>query len=356
LTVVQDLINIVTCPNCKGQIDFQKTHWICKDCNNIWHLDDLDVVQFLEKDTYCATNHTNIANILQEMRDTTAGEFINTIETFQQKYNDIRLNDLIDSARADWTILGNFEEKIIADISNSYSPLSLYLAQHAKLVISVDSCIERLDILALIARYQEITNILPLHSDYWELPLRKEALDDIILFGLLGNIGAFNDQKSNPMKLQIEYLKYLHSLLKHDGRLWLGIENRLNPVYFLGSTDYGDLPFTPLLPRAFANIIYHIVRGNGYRNYTYSKHTYTKILQCAGYREIKIYYPFPDYKLTEFVLSDDKYSLLSRYLTQNPNDVSKNIVQKIGISLFKMLDYFNLAGVFNPAYIIEASA
>ena len=91
MTGVQDLINVFTCPDCNGQIDFQKTHWICKDCNNIWHLDDLDVVQFLEKDTYCATNHTNIANILQEMRDITTSESINTIEIIDNQIVKSRL-------------------------------------------------------------------------------------------------------------------------------------------------------------------------------------------------------------------------------------------------------------------------
>ena len=85
---------------------------------------------------------------------------------------------------------------------------------------------------------------------------------------------------------QIEYLRKAHQALRPEGTLVLGIESRLNSIYFLGRTNHGDIPFTPLLPRALANKITMLIRNKPYTTYTYTNTGYRKLLGCAGFSSV----------------------------------------------------------------------
>jgi len=294
-------------------------------------------------------------DLLTEMRSMSADEFFSNTRRFEETYRDFEYGYCLDPSRADWMVLGNFQDKIVADLGCGYGTVSIPIASRAKAVISIDACQERVRFLSLVARFRGIKNICPVHGDVLNLPLKGRKVDAIILFGLLEYAGTWGNSRECPQTLQTKFLAQSHDRLGMEGELWIGIENRLNPIYFAGKTHHGDIAFTPLMPRKVADIFTWALRRTTYRTYTYSKLGYRRIFQSAGYSDIDFYYPFPDYKAPKFILASDKGRLFSQYLAHTGLAAQTGrLIYKAGLKAFEVLDWFRLYGLFSPSYIIRA--
>jgi len=347
--------DVLACPKCGGHINFSGRHWSCLSCNQHWPVNEYGVARFTDRNVFFGADQNGMRSLIGEMQKMSAHEFFSDIKRLEEIYQDFEYSYCLDPTRADWAILGNFQHKVIADLGCGYGTLSIPLASHAQRVISVDACEERLNFLSLIASFREVKNICPIHADILNLPLNRDKVDAIILFGVLEYAGTWTDDY-RPEVLQANYLSYLYDYLSEGGELWIGIENRLNPLYFIGRTHHGDIPFTPLMPRKMASLLTYAVKRTSYRTYTYSKQEYKKLLKQAGYKNVEIYYPFPDYKLPKFILSTDKDRLFCKWLAQVGLDPqTKRLDDKIGLKAFQLLDWLKLCGVFAPAYIIKAT-
>ncbi len=347
---------VLACPKCGGHINFCGRHWGCPDCKQRWPVNEYGVARFTDRNVFFGADQNGMRTLIGEMRKMSADEFFSNIKRLEETYQDFEYSYCLDPSRADWTILGNFQDKVVADLGCGYGTVSIPLALRARNVIAVDTCEERLNFLSLIACFRGVKNICAIHGDVLNLPLRKNAMDAMILFGLLEYVGTWGNSQENPMRLQLDLLSHLRDYLSVGGELWIGIENRLNPLYFIGKTHHGDLPFTPLVPRKIADIFNYVIKRTTYKTYTYSKQGYKKLLKQAGYKDVEIYYPFPDYKLPKFILSTDKDRLFSKWVAQvGLGPQVKRLHYRIGLKTFQLLDWLKLCGLFVPAYIIKAT-
>lgn len=115
--------------------------------------------------------------------------------------------------------------------------------------------------------------------------------DYITLIGVLEYAGRFT-QGETPFQSMLEETR---TLLNKKGKLIIAIENKLGLKYWRGaSEDHTDILFESL---------------QDYPNYdgirTFSKKEITELLELAGYRNIKFYYPVPDYKFCYEIFSED---------------------------------------------------
>ncbi|NUN95487.1 MAG: hypothetical protein HUU16_04885 [Candidatus Omnitrophica bacterium] len=83
--------------------------------------------------------------------------------------------------------------------------------------------------------------------------------------------------------------------LRPGGWLYVGIENRFGISYFLGAMDHSYLKYTSLLPRPLADWVTRRRRGHAYRTYTYSPIGYRRLLEGAGFGEIRFFGVMPTY-------------------------------------------------------------
>jgi len=127
----------------------------------------------------------------------------------------------------------------------------------------------------------------------------------LIVNGVLEWIGDW-DLDGSPRSAQLRFLRQLHSLLKPNGRLLVGIENRLGYVSIGGAIDHSGLPYTNLLPRPlatvalrlFANRHHRIVTpSRSYRTYTYSERGYRRLFGDAKFVSSQSYWSEPGYNL-----------------------------------------------------------
>lgn len=196
------------------------------------------------------------------------------------------------------------------DIGSGWGSLSFPLSRFYQTVYSVDGVYERLHFQSIRAKQDNVHNIKLLRSELLKLPLPDNAVDLVVLNGILEWIGL-SDLQQKPDELQMAFLKEVRRVLKPTGALYLGIENRLGAQYFLGHIDHSNLPFTSLVPRWLANLIVKKSKINKknkshnillfsnpeleYRTYTYSAWGYSNMLRQAGFPQSEFYWTWSGY-------------------------------------------------------------
>ena len=119
----------------------------------------------------------------------------------------------------------------------------------------------------------------------------EEKFDYVTLIGVLEYSPLYINSKT-PFEDMVQKAK---EYLKEDGQLIIAIENKMGLKYLAG------------VPEDHTGIVFDGV--NDYVGVTHVK-TLTKpeletLLYGAGYKEVKFYYPMPDYKMPNVIYSDE---------------------------------------------------
>jgi hypothetical protein len=169
----------------------------------------------------------------------------------------------------------------------------------------------------------------------------KDKFDYITVIGTLEYIG-----KGKPdRRIYTDYLKRLKALLKPEGKLLLAVENRYGLRYFCGT------------PEPHTGIPYSGINGypRGSSGYAFSRREITDIIEAAGFRHFKFYYPLPDYKLPQLIYSQDytpKTSIRERVIPYYLNHASLLAYEN---DLYDDIIANGVLGFFSNAFLIECS-
>jgi len=190
----------------------------------------------------------------------------------------------------------------VLDMGCGMGAISFALARRGCDVTSMDLTLERLRLLQARALGEGLTNIRTVRGgDTPYLPFPSASFDLVILNGVLEWVA-----QSQPDHVEDEQLRLLCDIarvLKADGSLYMGIENRWAWRYFRGEPeDHTLLPFLSLMPRALANLYARWKLGRPYTNYTYSQWGCFRLLRGAGFAKAKAYIPLPNYRTFSDVL------------------------------------------------------
>jgi len=172
------------------------------------------------------------------------------------------------------------------------------------------------------------------------LPFQDEVFDIVNLNGVLEWVGLYN-KKTSPYEIQLNLLKEIARVLKPDGILYIGIENRLNYKYFLGLPEgHIKMRYGSLLPRFFTRWYLRNFRKKTFRVYTYSKRGYENILRKAKFSQISFYIPWISYSLISSLrayqdnFTQDKLQLRGIFKFFSPSFsiiTSKNTIDNRGV-------------------------
>ena len=248
--------------------------------------------------------------------------------------------------KADFSVLD-----LGAGFGNITIPLSKKMPE-AK-VYAVDASLDILEVASKQAKWEKCTNIDFIKTDILEkkeLPFKEKSFDLIIMNGVLEWVGT-GTKTGNPRKHQVEVLRYLKSLLKEDGSLYVGIEGRFFPGYFAKVKDpHSGLRFTSVLPRKIADWLCRKNGLIGYRTYTYSYLGYSKLFKEVGFNTEKMetIYPVASYKDPYFLFS---YRDKTAYYFAFTKILKQVFPSFRGRFLFKILYYLGLEKFFAPSYL-----
>ena len=254
------------------------------------------------------------------------------------------------------------------DIGSGFGGVTFGLVNYYKEVWSLDAVLQRINFQKIRQQQEHVKNIKFVRCDWMKLPFRDNSFDLVVANDVLEWVGLSNFYK-NPRDLQIEFLQEIRRVLKPDGCVYIGIENRFKYTSFAGAKDHSNLPFTNILPRHLADSIIRITGSpvkhgrnatkdtwKDYRTYTYSMDGYSRLLRETNYADINFYWS-SSYNLPRVAGKFDDESF-PFYLKMNKADTAN--IDNIGM-FFKyclpyapnaLLKYFN--GKFCKCFLIFA--
>ena len=250
----------------------------------------------------------------------------------------------------------------ILDIGAGWGQLTLPLAKQNK-ICSLEPTPERLDFITAAANQENVSkNISFIGADYLDIKFENE-FDLILSIGVLEWVGAFRSGKE-PEELQLEFLKKIKSELKEDGKLIIGIENRLGLKYLMGAPDdHIGHPNITIHQKEIAKKLYKEKTDQELRSLTHSMPEYKEMLLNAEFNNISFYTSNPDYKLPVkiFKINDNecelnKYILNKKWIEEHDGTNGKTLDNQNEIkSMAKSIAELKTLHNFAPSFFIVAN-
>lgn len=334
------------CCQCRLALTEERERLICRNCLAEYPIKD-GIPFFTSGDYYfpdiCESDMETLLEIAQTQGWKTG------LHDFLRQRDESAYGIAGDESRADWRFLFNLsQESRVLDLGCGFGGIAAALAQRAGEVIAMDCSLKRLKLLAIRVKQENINNIFPVcGGDAGPLPFPDGYFDLIVLNGVLEWLGIFQPEL-NPREAQLAKLRDLRRLLKPAGSIYIGVENRIGYVYFLGGRDHNGLRFTTLLPRKIADSYTRILTGRTYRTYTYSLSGYKKLLTEAGFFKIDIYATIPTYRDVFFLINADdrktmeyffSYLLRTASLKRKIIALCSRVLLKAGLFRFLIPEY-----------------
>jgi 2-polyprenyl-3-methyl-5-hydroxy-6-metoxy-1,4-benzoquinol methylase len=172
-----------------------------------------------------------------------------------------------------------------------------------------------------------------------------EKFDYITVIGVLEYAGKFYGGEK-PYK---SFLARLRGMLKNNGVLILAIENKIGLKYICGAQeDHTGRIFDSLYDYPYDQEVQ-----------TFSKKELTGILQDAGFLNLEWYYPLPDYKMPQEVISEEitpgkTDSVWRLFPAKTGGRRRREIISEKRLG--KTLTYAGLFGEFANSFLVIARA
>jgi GT2 family glycosyltransferase/SAM-dependent methyltransferase len=181
----------------------------------------------------------------------------------------------------------NLRGKKVLELGSGCGAISRFLGEVGCDLTCVEGSFRRASITA--ARCRDLDNVKVYNDNFQDFET-TELFDVVTMIGVLEYSRKFiggKDPVGNALSLA-------RSFLKPDGVLIVAIENKLGLKYWAGAyEDHQGVPF------------YGIESLYGEQEaVTFGRYDLTRIIKQASFSEVEFYYPYPDYKLPNLLLTD----------------------------------------------------
>ena len=292
--------DILVCPVCKGSIKGDGVSYTCAKCKKSYFVED-GILALASKSTALGEFSNEEMRELLHAAEDLGWEKALAIHVGPK--NPAVLDLILNPRRSSFLdLLPPSASGIAVDIGCGYGGISLQLARKYRRVFSLDSGLERLGFLNVIRKQEKVDNIHAIHHEnVSSLPFADNSVDLIVMVGVFEYLPlAFPGHSVKDVQHCV--LTELHRVLKTGGYLYMGTKNRFGWPYWKGGADHNRLRFGPILPRAIAGILTHLLHNKPYRIIVDSLPTYRRLLQNAAFVDPQFYWPQPGYQFPEAFL------------------------------------------------------
>jgi SAM-dependent methyltransferase len=306
------------CPNC-GEVLQQASHAVtCSRCEQSWPVVE-GVPHFVEDFPYWG--EMPFDQMCEVNRAAATGNWRRALEESTEPSVQRASKMILNLERANWHWLLNLPpESRVLDVGAGMGTTSHALALRYREIIAVEPVLERVRFMQQRFAQERLSNIRIVRSSIWSLPVAEESVDLVAMNGVLEWVAE--GREGDPGELQKGALRQAARLLRPGGYLYLGIENRIVPGYFVGYPDpHCGLPYVTVLPRPAAQWLARRKGAAGYRNYLYSSRGYRNLLRNAGFSDATLYAAIPSYNDPRFLipLQGREFRHYARSFASSPN-------------------------------------
>ncbi len=351
-------LDIMVCPECHKRLSQNNNKIKCDFCIKEWDIVD-GVPRFANNEFYWGEISKEEASMLINVSKELSWRH-GIEKVLKEKYPNIYeyiINELRDEFRY---ILPLTNDSVVLDIGAGWGNISVGLSNYAGAVYALELISERVEFIKIRSAQEKIKNLSVMMANMMKLPFADNSFDCIVVNGVLEWVGLY-DKYTDPYTLQCQFLKEMHRVLKPNGCIYIGIENRLGYGMFFGALDHTGLRYTSLMPRWLADLYCRFVsvygyrtdkRLEGYSTYTYSKWGYRGLLEYNSFSNIKFFMPLPSYNMPlEFVDLDNK--ITANYYIKHfvSGDTLKKKIKK---KLLLAATWLGMASLFSDDFTIIA--
>lgn len=254
-------------------------------------------------------------------------------EYYKIMHNDARLDIVLALSKNRQNILDWYpfnENSTILEIGAGFGEITEVLCKKASRVLSIENSLKKA--YAMEKRFDGFDNLEVMVGNLEDINI-NEKFDYITLIGTFENI-------SNIYKGNVEdYINLLKKYLKEYGTILISVDNKLGMKYF-SKTDNTGISVT-----------------NGMYKKLYTLEEITKIVDKFELKNRRMYYPMPDYKLTNAIFTDEKLlskDNLSRNIVYNSEDTIK-FYEENPVYREIIQEENNIFKFFANSYLIEIS-
>jgi ubiquinone/menaquinone biosynthesis C-methylase UbiE len=293
---------LLKCLKCGAKLNLAEERCVCPQCGAEWPV-NRGIPRFFQAPSYYwgEIGRNDAGQLLQAAR---SGSWKQAVQTRFSQGDDMWFG-VLDLQRASWApLLGLDDRSVVLDIGAGYGAITHSLSRSVAEVYSVEAIPERIEFIQERLRQEGIANVSLIQASATALPLLDKGFDLIVINGVLEWVGEW-DLQGDARSVQLRFLRAVSRLLKDDGVLVIGIENRFGYAMFMGSSDHSGMAYTSLVPRRVASLMlryssknHHRTQLNArkeYRTYTYSERGYRSLLADAGFPEVSCYWAEPGY-------------------------------------------------------------
>lgn len=234
------------------------------------------------------------------------------------------------------------DDTMMLDIGAGFGSVGLQLASRTREIYALEQDPERIKVMEKLIQLHQAQNVIPIQESMHEFQLGT-IFDVVLLNGVLEWAGHKSDHFA-PREAQKNLLRRARAVMKSDGVLVIGIENRFSPLY-LKTPDHNGLKYTSYMPRKLADWWSRAILDEPYDTYTYTANGYEKLLREVGFSQIKIMGCFPNYRYPKLVYSFEPCVL---------QVIRDHLVRSKKQDLFFWLMKHGLAKWLSPSFIIFA--
>jgi SAM-dependent methyltransferase len=347
LSSKRDASEYFACPSCGAQLEQGANKLDCPSCRESWPLID-GIPYFVSEFPYWGEIPQRQ---MQEVnRLTQVGNWKQVLLESREPSVQQASTMILNLERANWHLLVDLSPNSrVLDLGAGTGTTSHALAMHYREVVALEPVCERVQFMQQRFSQEGLSNVQIVRSSLWTLPFAPESFDLVAMNGVLEWVAE--GRVEDPKKLQERALKNAFRLLRPGGYLYIGIENRFTPGYFVGYPDpHSGIPYVTVLPRPLAQW-YSRRRGlPGYRNYLYSSAGYRQLVKGAGFTSFEIYLAIPSYNHPRFLipLKGNGFEYYSRNFNHiQPKGIRKlvhSLLLKLGVMKYLEYSFVILAG------------
>ncbi len=289
----------LACPQCESPLLELGEELLCSACQRRWPIIN-GIPHFVT--TFPYWGEIPLQQMLEVNRRAEAERWDSALADSQDQAVRRASEMILNLERANWQWLLDLPSASrVLDIGSGMGTNSHALALHYRHVVALEPVLERVKFMQQRFLQEKLSNVAIVRSSIWALPFAPQSFDLIAMNGVLEWVAE--GRTEDPRALQELALRKAFRLLKPGGYLYLGIENRFVPGYFVGYPDpHCGLPFVTVLPRPVAQWYARRKGQGGYRNYLYSSRGYRKLLKGAGFDSAEVYAALPSYNHPRFLV------------------------------------------------------